>query len=81
ASFSGLDPASVPFETIDDAASAALADGHTGTALRLLQHMRAEADGAGERDACERMIAVYEALGRPTMARRVEAHLRLSLFT
>jgi hypothetical protein len=38
------------------------------------------ADGAGERDACERMIAVYEALGRPTMARRVEAHLRLSLF-
>lgn len=81
ASFSGLAPASVPFETIEDAASAALADGHAGTALLLLQLMRAEADGAGERDACERMIAVYAALGRPTMARRVEAHLRLSLFT
>lgn len=79
-SFADLDVASVPFEALEDRAAAALADGHAATALQLLALQRQDADGAGERAACEQMIAVYEALGRPVMARRVEAHLRLSIF-
>lgn len=79
--FADLDAASVDFEALEDRAAAALADGHPATALELLARQRREADGEGERAACERMVAVYEALGRPIMARRVEAHLRVSLFS
>lgn len=78
--FAALDVSTVPFEALEDRAVAALQDGHTATALQLLALQRRDADGEGERAACERMVAVYEALGRPTLARRVEAHLRLSLF-
>lgn len=78
--FSALDVATVAFEALEDRAAAALSEGHPATALQLLALQRREADGEGERSACERMIAAYEALRRPVMARRVEAHLRLSIF-
>lgn len=78
--FGDVDPAAVPFEIIEERAEELLASGSPASALLLLQLQRAEADRAGERDACERMVRVYRALGRPTMAARVEHHLRTSIF-
>lgn len=74
--FAPIDPSSVPFEELEERADALLAQGAPASALQLLALQRAEADDAGERAACERMVKVYQALGRPTLARRVEHYLR-----
>jgi predicted DNA-binding WGR domain protein len=73
-----LDVNAIAVDDLEGKAKQLLCDGYPASALELMRILRLREyyDKSGEMVACEQMVSIFEAMGRPIMARRVELHIR-----